>query len=101
MQERHLLPSEQLAEPSFDTQREPSGCTIRCPRCVAPRTRCCTVHFRLYHPAFVVHGPAPPNCIRARSPEVVAMTLTRRLARLAEQTDRLMGWYRLPKPLGL
>jgi hypothetical protein len=29
------------------------------------------------------------------------MTLTQRLARLAEQTDRLMGWYRLPKPLGL
>jgi hypothetical protein len=29
------------------------------------------------------------------------MTLTLRLARLAEKTDRLMGWYRLPKPLGL
>ncbi|HUH70483.1 MAG TPA: peroxidase, partial [Mycobacterium sp.] len=29
------------------------------------------------------------------------MTLTQRLARLAEQTDRLIGWYRLPKPLGI
>jgi hypothetical protein len=29
------------------------------------------------------------------------MTLRARLARLAEKTDRLMGWYRLPKPLGL
>lgn len=29
------------------------------------------------------------------------MTLTQRLAHLAEQTDRLMGWYRLPKPLGI
>ena len=29
------------------------------------------------------------------------MTLGQRLARLAERTDRLLGWYRLPKPLGL
>ncbi|MCV7352709.1 hypothetical protein H7K15_21520 [Mycobacterium parmense] len=29
------------------------------------------------------------------------MTRARRLARLAEATDRLVGWYRLPKPLGL
>jgi Animal haem peroxidase len=29
------------------------------------------------------------------------MTLTQRLARLAEKTDRLIGWYRLPKPLGI
>ena len=29
------------------------------------------------------------------------MTLARRLARLAEKTDRLIGWYRLPKPLGI
>lgn len=29
------------------------------------------------------------------------MTLTQRLARLAEKTDQVIGWYRLPKPLGL
>jgi Animal haem peroxidase len=29
------------------------------------------------------------------------MTLTQRLARLAEKTDRLIGWDRLPTPLGL
>ena len=29
------------------------------------------------------------------------MTLGQRLARLAERTDRMLGWYRLPKPLGL
>jgi Animal haem peroxidase len=29
------------------------------------------------------------------------MTLTQRLAGLAEKTDRLIGWYRLPTPLGL
>jgi Animal haem peroxidase len=29
------------------------------------------------------------------------MTLAQRLARLAEKTDGLLGWYRLPKPLGL
>lgn len=29
------------------------------------------------------------------------MALSQRLARLAERTDRLVGWYRLPKPLGL
>ena len=29
------------------------------------------------------------------------MTIADRLARIAEQTDRLVGWSRLPKPLGL
>jgi heme peroxidase len=29
------------------------------------------------------------------------MTVAQRLARLAEETDRLTGWYRLPKALGL
>jgi Animal haem peroxidase len=29
------------------------------------------------------------------------MTLGQRLAHLAERADRLLGWYRLPKPLGL
>src|ERR1700756_4779094 len=29
------------------------------------------------------------------------MTLTQRRARLAEKTDRLIGWDRLPTPLGL